>query len=144
MINLTDKVDALVEKALDYRSARQKMVAGNIANEDTPFYKARDISFEKTLQAEAKKIFKESEVPALKMARTNSVHFKRSSESFSSEAKLFYRGGHLSRNDGNNVDLDIETTELTKNTMMFQGIIAAMKKKGSIYSAVIEASARTS
>ena len=144
MSNITDKVDTLVEKALDYRSARQKLIAGNIANEDTPFYKARDISFERTLQVEAKDIIKDTKIPKLKLATTNETHFKTTPKLVSTQALLFYRGGHLARNDGNNVDLDIETTELTKNTMMFQGIIAAMKKKGAIYSAVIEASSRTS
>ena len=41
----------LMSKALDYRAARQDLIAGNIANEDTPFYRPRDIRFEETLQA---------------------------------------------------------------------------------------------
>ncbi len=145
MSNMSDKVNALAEKALDYRSARGKLIAGNIANEDTPFYKARDINFSKMLQDEAHSIFqKNKNTPAkLELAATQGKYFKSSLEDKTDKPKLFYRGGHLSRNDGNNVDLDIETTEMTKNTMMFQTIIAGMKAKGKVMKAVIEASNRT-
>ncbi|MDF1880193.1 flagellar basal body rod protein FlgB [Sulfurimonas sp. MAG313] len=141
---LSSKTDTIVEKALDYRSARQKLIAGNIANEDTPFYKARDISFEKALQSEAKKLFSKNEIPKLELAQTNTSHLKGNTQSLSTQVELYYRGSHLQRNDGNTVDLDVETTELTKNTMMFQALISAMKKQGSIYSSVIDASSRTS
>jgi flagellar basal-body rod protein FlgB len=138
------KAHDIMAKALDYRSARQGLIAGNIANEDTPFYKARDISFAKTLQAEARKVFDEPEVPTLKLARTDSSHFQSTNSSNFGTAELYYRGGHLARNDGNTVDLDVETTEMTKNSMMFQGIIAAMKKDSQMFKAVIEASRQTS
>jgi len=137
------KAHDLMTKALDYRAARQDLIAGNIANEDTPFYRPRDISFNKTLQAEAKKIFNEPQVPKLELARTNGKHFSSALEDSSGQPQLFYRDGHLARNDGNSVDLDVETTEMTKNTMMFQGITAALKKEAAIFKAVLQASERT-
>ncbi len=133
----------LMSKALDYRAARQDLIAGNIANEDTPFYRPRDISFEKTLQAESKKIFNEPQVPKLELAQTDGAHFKSALEENSGQAQLFYRDGHLARNDGNSVDLDIETTEMTKNSMMFQGLTAALKKEAMMFKAVLQASERT-
>jgi len=36
----------LIKDALDYRAMRQDMIASNIANADTPFYKPRDVRFE--------------------------------------------------------------------------------------------------
>lgn len=133
----------LMSKALDYRAARQDLIAGNIANEDTPFYRPRDISFTQTLQAESKKIFNEPQVPKLELAQTNGAHFKSADEAGSGQPQLFYRDGHLARNDGNSVDLDVETTEMTKNSMMFQGITAALKKEAAIFKAVLQASERT-
>jgi len=133
----------LMKQALDYRAARQDLIAGNIANEDTPFYRPRDVSFEKTLQAQAKKIFNEPQVPKLELAQTQGASFKSALEEDSGQAQLYYRDGHLARNDGNSVDLDVETTEMTKNSMMFQGIIAALKKEGAIFKAVLQASERT-
>ena len=126
----------LMSKALDYRAARQDLIAGNIANEDTPFYRPRDISFEQTLQQEAKKVFNEPQVPRLELAQTNGAHFRSAREAESEQAQLYYRDGHLARNDGNSVDLDVETTEMTKNSMMFQGITAALKKEAAIFKAV--------
>lgn len=134
----------LMTKALDHRATRQDLIAGNIANEDTPFYRPRDIRFEETLQAEAKKIFNEPQVPALELARTDGAHFKSAMQEGSDQPKLFYRDGHLARNDGNSVDLDVETTEMTKNSMMFQGLTAALKKEAAMFKAVLQASERTS
>jgi flagellar basal-body rod protein FlgB len=133
----------LMTKALDYRAARQDLIAGNIANEDTPFYRPRDIRFEETLQAEAKKIFNEPQVPTLELARTDGAYFRSAMQAGDDQAKLFYRDGHLARNDGNSVDLDVETTEMTKNSMMFQGLTAALKKEAAIFKAVLAASERT-
>lgn len=133
----------LMKQALDYRAARQDLIAGNIANEDTPFYRPRDISFEGTLQAEAKKIFNEPEAPTLKLAQTHGSHFKSALDDGHDLAQLYYRDGHMARNDGNSVDLDVETTEMTKNSMMFQGLTAALKKEALIFKAVLQASERT-
>jgi len=133
----------LMSKALDYRAARQDLIAGNIANEDTPFYHPRDIRFEETLQAEAKKIFNEPQVKKLELAQTNGAHFSSAQEEVSSQAQLYYRDGHLARNDGNSVDLDVETTEMTKNSMMFQALTSAVKKEAMLFKTVIEASGRT-
>jgi flagellar basal-body rod protein FlgB len=134
----------LMSKALDHRAARQDLIAGNIANEDTPFYRPRDIRFEETLQNEAKKIFNEPTVAKLELARTDGAHFASAHEENAGQAMLYYRDGHLARNDGNSVDLDVETTEMTKNSMMFQGITAALKKEAAIFKAVLQASERTS
>ena len=133
----------LMSKALDYRAARQDLIAGNIANEDTPFYRPRDIRFEETLQAESKKIFNEPQVKKLELAQTNGAHFSSAQEEVSSQAELYYRDGHLARNDGNSVDLDVETTEMTKNSMMFQALTSAVKKEAMLFKSVIEASGRT-
>jgi flagellar basal-body rod protein FlgB len=137
------KAHDLMAKALDYRAARQDLIAGNIANEDTPFYRPRDISFEQTLQAEARKVFNEPEVAQLKLAQTHGAHFTSVQERNAGKAELFYRDGHLARNDGNSVDLDVETTEMTKNSMMFQGLTAALKKEAMIFKAMLQASERT-
>ncbi|PHR58501.1 MAG: flagellar basal body rod protein FlgB [Arcobacter sp.] len=137
------KAHDLMTKALDYRATRQDLIAGNIANEDTPFYRPRDISFAGSLQAEAKKIFNEPQVATLELARTNGAHFKSAQKEGTGQAQLFYRDGHLARNDGNSVDLDVETTEMAKNTMMFQAITASLKKEAAIFKAVLQASERT-
>jgi flagellar basal-body rod protein FlgB len=134
------KSEAIVEKALDYRSLRQKLISGNLANVDTPFYRARDISFESVLAKESDKIKGIKTQPAF--AKTHAMHLDPVDESSNHEASVFFRGTHPTRNDGNNVDLDVESTEMSKNSMMYNALISAKKKSTMIFKSVIDASSK--
>ncbi len=136
----TTKSSAIVEKALDFRSLRQKLISGNLANVDTPFYRARDISFENILAKEADKLAGNKKQPAF--AKTDNMHLDPISSNGASQAEVFFRGAHPTRNDGNNVDLDVESTEMSKNAMMYTALISAKKKSTMIFKSVIEASAK--
>lgn len=136
----TTKSSAIVEKALDFRALRQKLISGNLANVDTPFYRARDISFESVLAKEADKLhLQKSEAT---MAKTHSKHMNPAIDNGLNQASFFFRGTHPTRNDGNNVDLDIESTEMSKNSMMFNALISAKKKNTMIFKSVLDASAK--
>ncbi|WP_331774312.1 flagellar basal body rod protein FlgB [Sulfurospirillum sp. 1612] len=132
----------LMEQGLNARALRQEMIAGNIANIDTPNYKARDIDFEASLAHSAQKLYGAHQVAQLKMAQTNQKHLSGYHDSDISKPTIYLRDGHTQRNDGNTVDLDIETTELGKNNMMFNALSAALKKDSTIFKSVIEASSR--
>jgi len=93
------KSTAIVEKALDYRSLRQKLISGNLANVDTPFYRARDISFENMLAHEADKLANINKQPAF--AKTHHLHLDPISSNSFNQAEVFFRGTHTTRNDGN-------------------------------------------
>ena len=129
----------LLKDALNYRSMRQDMIASNIANADTPNYKPRDISFEQALIAKKAELLK-TDKDQLQMAVTNSSHMKPKSETSSYKPTLFFRDGHMARNDGNSVDIDVETTEMSKNSIMYNAAIRALKKDGAIFRSVIAAS----
>lgn len=133
----------LAAKALDYRAVRQDMISSNIANADTPFYRPRDIRFEDMLAQEKAKVLGQSS-PKLEMAQTSGAHFALLDEQNISKSKTFFRDGHMARNDGNSVDLDVETTEMSKNSIMFTALVNAMKKDSGIYKSVIEASSKVS
>ena len=133
------KTHDLIKDALDYRSARQDMIASNIANADTPFYRPRDIRFEDALAAKAADL-QHTDSNKLSLAQTNSAHIPLKNEKASYKPTTFFRDGHMARNDGNSVDLDVETTEMSKNSIMFNALIQANKKEASIYKSVIEAS----
>lgn len=137
------RAHALMKQALDYRAVRQDMIASNIANADTPFYKPRDIRFETMLRRQRDATFSESS-PQLEMARTDADHFTASDTRSTERAATFFRDGHGARNDGNSVDIDVETTEMAKNSTMFNAITAAMRKDSMIFKSVIEASAKVS
>ncbi len=132
------KTALLLENALDYRSMRQDMIASNIANADTPFYKPRDISFEKALIAKKADLLQDKQ--QLQMMLTDAKHIKPKIKANSYKPTLFFRDGHMARNDGNSVDIDVETTEMSKNSIMYSALIGAMKKDSAIFRSVIEAS----
>jgi len=129
----------LLKDAMNYRSIRQDMIASNIANADTPNYKPRDISFEQALIAKKADLLKDNS-HQLKMAQTDAGHLKPQAEKSSYKATTFFRDGHMARNDGNSVDIDVETTEMSKNSIMFNALVSALKKDAMIYKSVIEAS----
>jgi flagellar basal-body rod protein FlgB len=134
---------SLATKALDYRAMRQDMISSNIANADTPFYRPRDLRFEDMLAEQKAKILNQAD-PKLQMAQTDSAHFPLEQEQNSYKAKIFFRDGHMARNDGNSVDLDVETTEMSKNSVMFNALVNAIKKDSGIYKSVIDASSKVS
>lgn len=138
------KAHELMNAALDYRAARQDIIAGNIANADTPFYRPKDIRFEEVLAQKSAKIFDTSDTKTLAMAQTSPMHLNGTENALDLKPTLFFRDGHMARNDGNSVDLDVETSEMAKNSTMYNAIIAAKKKGTGIYKSVIDASAKTS
>ena len=133
------RVHSLISDALDYRAMRQDMIASNIANADTPYYRPRDISFEDTLATKRAELLDEGS-PKLALAQTDKSHIPLTDEKKSYKPKMFFRDGHMARNDGNSVDIDVETTEMSKNSIMFNALIQADKKDTMIFKSVIEAS----
>ncbi len=127
----------ILEKSLYYRQIRQDLIASNIANADTPFYKPRDIRFEDALANEAKKLYNHNS-KKLELAKTSSMHLEPKDFDSSFKPIVFFRDGHLARNDGNSVDIDIETTEMSKNLIAYNATVAAVKKEIRIFNAVLE------
>lgn len=143
-----NKSKELVVQATAGRVLRQNLISGNIANIDTPFYRARDVDFETALAQKKAEIYKENATqtePKLELAQTNEKHFA-TMDLFPKALNptIFLRDGHMARNDANTVDLDIETSELSKNGLMIQALDTASKKLGMIFTSVIEASGRVS
>jgi flagellar basal-body rod protein FlgB len=141
-INISRAHD-LMQSAMDYRAARQDMISGNIANADTPYYRPRDLRFEEVLQQKSASIFADKS-QTLTMSRTDGAHLTGVDTDSFAKPSTFFRDGHMARNDGNSVDLDVETTEMAKNSTMFNALTAALKKDSAIFKSVIDASAKTS
>ena len=129
----------IMEQALHYRKIRQDMIASNIANADTPFYKPRDIRFEDVLQNEIDKKFNKPS-KELELAKTNPMHLEPKEFEDNLKPIVFFRDGHLARNDRNSVDIDIEMTEMAKNNIAYNATLQALKKDIEIFKAVIDSS----
>ena len=138
------KAYQLMEQGLNARSIRQDLISGNIANIDTPFYKSRDIDFETALIAQTKEIYgEEGSNTKLQMAQTDGAHLSGVTENDTSKATIYLRDGQMARNDANTVDLDVESSELSKNAVMFNALSSALQKDSMLFKSVIESSAKS-
>lgn len=140
----TTKSKPLATQALSGRNLRQKMISSNISNIDTPFYKAKDVNFEDALIKKANKMYNQEdmETPKLKLAQTNGAHLSGVDDNSGKMGTIFLRDGHMARNDANTVDIDVETSELSKNVVMINALTQGIKKEGAIFKSVLEASGK--
>jgi flagellar basal-body rod protein FlgB len=104
------------EHALELRTKRAEILANNIANADTPGFKARDIDFHALLKQEKQGLAAGN---ALKMATTNGKHLPVSGEGLGAD-ELLYRTPSQPSIDGNTVDSQTEKAEFMKNTLQYQ------------------------
>lgn len=98
------------QQALLVRAQRTEVLANNLANSDTPGFKARDIDFEAILRGEA------SKQASLPVKRTNGFHLAGRG---SMDQDLLYRTPYQPAIDGNTVDDNVEHAEFTKNAMSY-------------------------
>ena len=107
------------DKMLLFRTARASVLANNIANADTPNYKARDISFESMLSAERDR---------MQLAGDDDQHIAGES-SFAQDDDLLYRNGSQPSLDGNTVDMQREQAEFAQNSLQFDTSFMFLDRK---------------
>ena len=119
-----DKALGIHEKALDFRAQRAEVLANNIANADTPNYKARDMDFSSVLAAESEK----QQRGRVALDRTTSRHIEADGLALSDEA-LKYRTPLQPSIDQNTVDAQIEQSNYTENAIGFQASFTLLNSK---------------
>ena len=103
-----------LSKAMSLREKAHEYIAANIANIDTPAYKARHLDFEHELQ----EALGESKEYHVRLVRTNLRHFPQREIGFDKvEGKVLLDEVPL-RNDGNSVDIDKEMAMLAENQLL--------------------------
>lgn len=100
----------LSQKSLDYLWEKQRIISDNIANIDTPGYKAKQLNFEDVLSKNLNK-FKNVENP-------NASDIK--DAILDTNAKVSVSSEESNRLDGNNVNLDVEQVELSRAQLQYQ------------------------
>ncbi len=116
MLDRIDKELAFVRTALNLRAQRQEVLAANIANADTPHYKARDIDFAAALRSAMG-----AAGGPLDLARTSPRHLDGAGGAV--QAALKYRGAVQPSLDGNTVDPDIERAHFSENVIHYQFLL---------------------
>lgn len=120
---------------LNFRGEKQKVISSNIANINTPNYKTKDLVFDDLLSNKLDN--------SLKMKQTNSKHISSIDNSLSNtNPKLVQVEGLEEQNDGNNVNLDTQMGEMSKNKILFDAIQSSIKRDSRLFRSVIESSAK--
>lgn len=111
----------LMKKALDGSSLRQKTISSNIANLNTPDYKVNKVEFEELF---AKALDKDSVV----MKKTRQEHYGIGSIQ-DIKPEVVKNEGTAVNDNGNNVDVDLEMTNLAANEIYYNVLIQQINNK---------------
>lgn len=115
-----DELLNVQQSALRVRENRQALLASNIANADTPNYKARDVNFSEALK-QVTQSTQSLRAPAA-MATTSPAHLKgKNSDPISGATQ--YRNDQQGSIDGNNVDIDKERMQFADNALRYEASV---------------------
>jgi flagellar basal-body rod protein FlgB len=119
MIRLFDKAIDRLTSGLEYTSRRHEVLAKNVANIETPGYRATDVTFD----------------DYLKPARTGVIDLSLSSNSRPPPApgdpsmRLVHAADGLAREDGNDVNLDRQMARLAENTLFNHTLVQVLASR---------------
>lgn len=116
MLNRLDDMLNFHAQALRIRDQRQQMLASNIANADTPNYKARDLDFKAALQGALQAT---PAAGSATLATTAPGHLA-AKPGLAADAGLLYRTPAQGSVDGNTVDMDAERAAFADNTVHYE------------------------
>ncbi len=119
----------VLEQIIKTSAFRHKILASNIANIDTPGYKAKDVSFKESMT-------NPSLGPSLGLTRTSTMHKQ-------GPNNLRETGGmtaveRASWEDGNNVALDMELAHMTENSLLYEAGAKLLSKKLQMFKNAIK------
>lgn len=112
------------ENALNFRAQRAEVLANNIANADTPNYKARDLDFASVLAAQNDK----NQNGTFALNKTNTRHIEAQGLS-SGDESLLYRTPMQPSIDQNTVDAQLEQSNYAENAVNFQASFTLLNSK---------------
>lgn len=125
-----DTTSLILHTALDGLARRQQVTANNIANAETPGFKASAVTFESRLDA-----LLPGAVPELILARTDPQHLGAGGETMTPQ--VVELRDTVGRNDQNNVDIDREMVTLAETTLTFNAITRLSAKRLGLLKAAI-------
>lgn len=116
----------LLTKGLDAAQLRQDTIANNIANVDTPGFKASHVEFESYMQ----EALKQDDGFQAKTTRDKHIQFGGNDDAMDVQPAVIRDESTSMRLDGNNVDIDQQMTDMAKNTIYYNTIV--MKLNGEL------------
>ena len=124
MAGNVDDVLRFHQTALNLRAARQELLASNIANADTPNYKARDVDFASALQNAL------AGTPSkLPVVQTSPMHLEGNTGDTILGSPVMYRKPVQPSADGNTVDMDVERAQFADNALRYEASVRFVSDK---------------
>lgn len=123
-MNIDDATLKAIAASLNMRQMRQEIISSNIANAETPGYKAKRVDFEEAL-ANALDIEKE------RMMKTSDKkhHTVGGGGLDTLQAKIYEDPNGVVSEDGNTVDRDQEMAMMAKNRLLYEAAVQLLNKK---------------
>jgi flagellar basal-body rod protein FlgB len=118
MINKLDEALRFQQTALSLRAARQELLASNIANADTPNYKAKDVDFASALQNALA-----GTAARLPAVQTSAMHLQGNAGRTVLGSQVMYRKPVQPSADGNTVDMDVERAQFADNALRYESSV---------------------
>ena len=116
---MSTKLDGLFQfsqNAMNLHAYRQQLIASNIANADTPGYRAKDLDFAATLKNARNAAEGKPQMPQLRPAGANLSGEK----NVPLNADVLYRSAVQRSADGNTVDIDVERAQFAENAVRYE------------------------
>lgn len=126
-MKLFDHTMNILERSLDYSALKNNLISNNIANVDTPNYKAKKVEF--------KSVLNEALTNQLETKRTHPKHIPFNNQR--TPFQIVSNHQTMYNHNGNNVDIDKEMSELAKNQIYYRGLVDRINGKFSTLQTVI-------
>lgn len=121
---IDDKTIQALAASLNFRQMRQEIISSNIANADTPGYKAKRVDFESAL---ARALDVDGN---MKMNAGNEKHFDVGSGGFDNlEPEIYEDANGVVSEDGNTVDREQEFARMAENKILYDAAVQLLNKK---------------
>ncbi|TFY84305.1 flagellar basal body rod protein FlgB [Pseudomonas kairouanensis] len=127
MIDKLDNELRFQQDAMSLRAERQQVLANNIANADTPNFRARDFDFSTELASSLQK--EHTQGRGMTLATTSDRHLQAASTSSFASRDLLYRVPDQPSLDGNTVDMDRERAQFTDNAVRYQASLTFLTSR---------------
>lgn len=128
------RVDGDISFALDGLTARQRAIANNIANVDTPQFKGSEVRFEQQL---ARATSRQQGTSDVEMFRTDERHLSFGGASGEVAPEVVQLDETTLRNDGNNVDIDQEMVKLADTQIRYDAAVRLVSQRYGMLQSII-------
>ena len=123
MSSLFDKTTSALATSLNMRQMRHNLTSSNIANAETPGYKAQKLDFEEALARSV-------DLDGLRgMSTSSEDHFSVGGNTASVRPDIYNNPDGAVSNDGNTVDMEKEMSALSENAILYKTALQLINKK---------------